>query len=75
MESDSEIDLTGLFCPIPVIKTSETLKGMESGRILKIIADDPGVKKDIPAFCDSTGNIFLGQSKENETFTLFVKKK
>ena len=72
---DYEIDLTGLFCPIPIIKVSEKLKEIESGKILKILADDIGVKQDIPAFCKTTGNEFIKFEENNNIITLYIRKK
>ena len=46
-----ELILERLLCPMPVIKTQNMLKTMESGERLKVICTDPGTMHDIPAWC------------------------
>jgi TusA-related sulfurtransferase len=53
-------DVVGTFCPVPVAETSKMIKQMQIGQILELIADDPGVVEDIPAWCKATGQEFLG---------------
>ncbi len=67
-------DVTGTYCPIPVVETAEQIRRMEIGQVLELVADDPGVVEDIPAWCRSTGQEFLGMYEEDGEFHLFVKK-
>jgi TusA-related sulfurtransferase len=75
MKIDKTLDCTGLFCPMPIIKTKIELETMKPGETLEIIADDPGFKKDLPAWCDITGNIFAGIVKEGNLLKGYVMKK
>ena len=52
MTHDIEIDATGLLCPLPVLKLRKRLLSIESGSIIKILADDPAAILDIPHFCN-----------------------
>ena len=45
------LDLRGLLCPLPVIKTQGQIKQMQPGEQLKILCTDPGAIHDIPAWC------------------------
>ena len=67
-------DVTGTYCPVPIAETAKQVKEMELGQILELIADDPGVVEDIPAWCQSTGQEFLGMYEEDGEYHLFVKK-
>ncbi len=67
-------DVTGTYCPVPIAETAKQIKEMEIGQILELIADDPGVVEDIPAWCRSTGQEFLGMYEEDGEFHLFVRK-
>lgn len=67
-------DVTGTYCPVPITETAKQIKEMEIGQILELIADDPGVVEDIPAWCQSTGQEFLGMFEEDGEYHLFVKK-
>lgn len=76
MDNDiNELDTTGLNCPLPVLKLRKTLKALESGQLVKVIATDPGSVKDIASFCNQTGDELLESSEENGKFIYMVKKK
>lgn len=42
------LDTCGLSCPMPLLKTKKTLKGMSAEQILEVLGNDPGSKNDIP---------------------------
>jgi len=43
--------------------------------VLEIVADDKGIKKDMPSWCITTGNERMGIEEKNGEFHVFVKKK
>ena len=45
------LDLSGLLCPIPVVKVSKAIKDIAIGEAIEATATDPGVLMDIPAWC------------------------
>ena len=75
MEFDRDLDVKGLNCPLPILRTKKALAEMESGKILRVLATDPGSMKDFPAFAKQTGNELLGQKEENRVFEFFLKCK
>ena len=75
MEADNNLDVKGLNCPMPVIKTKKTMDGMKSGEVLKVEATDKGSKSDIAAYANRTGNELLESKEEGGTFIFFLKKK
>ena len=75
MKADKTLDCTGLFCPMPIVRTKTELDAMKPGEVLEIEADDPGFEKDLPAWCKMTGEIFLGIKKEGNIIKGYVKKK
>jgi TusA-related sulfurtransferase len=74
MKADKTLDCVGLYCPMPIYKTAQKMKELKPGEVLEIVADDKGIKKDIPAWCNSTGNECLGAEEKDGEFHLFVKK-
>ena len=56
MQADKSIDCFGLMCPMPIIKTAQTVKEMKIGQVLEVVATDKGIKQDMPAWCKTTGN-------------------
>ena len=75
MNANQTLDCMGLYCPMPIFKTAQKMKEMKSGEILEVIADDKGIKKDMPAWCNTTGNECLGMEEKDGEFHVFVKKK
>jgi len=75
MEADKTLDVKGLNCPMPVIKTKKTMDGMNSGEVLKVESTDKGSKSDIAAYANRTGNELLESKEEGGTFIFFLKKK
>lgn len=49
---DSELDLTGLICPEPVMLLHRHVKNCKEGEILKVLATDPATQRDVPKFCE-----------------------
>jgi tRNA 2-thiouridine synthesizing protein A len=74
MKADKTLDCVGLYCPMPIVKTSQQLKKMKVGEVLEIVADDKGIKNDMPAWCKTTGNECLGMEEDKGEFKVYVKK-
>ncbi len=73
--ADETLDTLGTFCPIPVILTSKKMKQMEVGQVLKVLSDDEGIKKDMTAWCKTTGNEYLDQAQEGKVIEVYIRKK
>ncbi len=65
MTAAHTLDASGLLCPLPVIRTQETVKTLIDGDVLEIVATDPGVLHDIPAWCRVHGHRVL-ESEERK---------
>jgi TusA-related sulfurtransferase len=68
------VDALGTFCPEPVIRTQNQIRSLRPGEILLLLADDAGVEVDIPAWCLSTGNEFLGLLAGKDAYRVFVRR-
>ena len=71
---DSELDATGLNCPLPRLRAQQAISARDAGQPLRIIATDPGTVKDLEAFCKQTGNELLSSGEEDGKFTFMIKK-
>ena len=72
---DEVVDLKGLNCPMPVLKTKKALDKTESGKILRVDLTDAGSKSDLPAMIKRTGNELLEMSADAGVFSFFFKNK
>ena len=52
----TQIDLTGLKCPLPALKTRKALKGLRPGDLLEVRCTDPLSVIDIPTLIRETGD-------------------
>ncbi|MBI2854598.1 MAG: sulfurtransferase TusA family protein [Chloroflexi bacterium] len=74
IDSDATLDCTGLFCPMPIVHTAMKIKGMSKGQVLEVISDDPGIRADMPAWCQATSNEFLGITEGADGLRVYVRK-
>ena len=74
MQFDVELDARGLNCPLPILRAKKALNGIESGRVLRIVATDPGSVKDFQAFAKQTGNELLESGETSGEYVFYVKK-
>jgi TusA-related sulfurtransferase len=75
MDANRVLDCIGLYCPMPIVKTSQELEKMKPGEVLEIIADDKGIKSDMPAWAEKTGNKLLKIEERDGEFHVFVEKR
>jgi tRNA 2-thiouridine synthesizing protein A len=71
---DDELDATGLNCPLPILRAKKALNGLTSGKVLRIIATDPGSVKDFEAFAKQTGNVLVSSTEEGGKFMFLMRK-
>ncbi len=70
---DLELDCKGMFCPMPIVQLKKATKNMKPGQVLRLVATDPGSKRDVPAWADKTGNEILDSSEEVKEFMFIIK--
>ena len=74
MKADQTLDCMGLYCPMPIVKTNEKIKELKTGEVLEVVADDKGIKQDMPAWCKATGHELLGIEEAGGEIKTYVKK-
>ncbi|SNX60862.1 tRNA 2-thiouridine synthesizing protein A [Nitrosomonas ureae] len=72
---DKELDARGLVCPLPILRTKQSLAGMISGQTLRIVATDPGSLIDFQVFSEQTGNELLSMTQTTGEFIFILKKR
>lgn len=68
------IDLTGLTCPLPVLRTQKILRGMPAGARLTVHITDPASTIDMPHFCNESGNRLISARTEGKIFIYEIEK-
>ena len=75
MQHDRELDVKGLNCPLPILRTKKVLAEMASGQILRVLATDPGSVKDFQAFARQTGNELVTSGESAGVYEYVLKRK
>ena len=71
---DQELDLSGLTCPMPLLKAKQALNRLASGQVLKVIATDPGSERDFQVFSEQSGIPLLQFEKDAGSFRYWLRK-
>ena len=75
MNTDKQIDTSGLNCPLPILKAKKALTELQSGQTLRVIATDPGSWRDFEAFARQTGNELVSQEKTEANFVYVLRRR
>jgi len=73
--SNVELDVRRLACPLPILRAKKALSTMSSGQVLRVVATDGGSPKDFVDFCSKTGNELLSSTEENGEFIFLIRRR
>ena len=71
---DKQIDCTGLFCPMPIVKTREALRDMAPGQVLEMLSDDPASDADMKSWAQRSRNDLIAVSRDGAVYRFLVRK-
>lgn len=71
---DQTLDLRGLKCPLPVLRTRKALGAMRGGEVLSVECTDPMAVLDIPHMVHETGNVLCAQSNADGVIRFTIEK-
>ena len=74
IDVDRRLDVKGLNCPLPILRTKKALTGLAAGDVLKMVATDPGAVPDMAAFSRRTGHQIVDQHEGDGEFVFLVRK-
>ena len=69
------LDLKGLSCPLPIVKTAKAIKELQSGDLVEVLATDPGSVPDFTAWARSTGNELVEHTNLDGVFRFVIRKR
>jgi tRNA 2-thiouridine synthesizing protein A len=75
VKADVTLDLRGLSCPLPPLKTVKALKGMQSGEVLEVLGTSPVGKRSAPWLAQRMGNELLAVVEDQDGFYRFFLRK
>lgn len=60
------LDERGRACPLPIIALGRALRAEPPGSLLTLLADDPAVRSDVPAWCSMVGAVLLSMEEADD---------
>lgn len=71
---EKTMDLSGMPCPMPVVKVSKGIKDVEVGQVIEAITTDPGALSDFPAWARTSGNEILKTEEDGDSTRFYIKR-
>ena len=72
--AESTLNLRGLKCPLPALRTRKALKGMQPGEVLVVECTDPLAGIDIPNLLNQTGDTLEETQRNNKVLIFRIRK-
>ena len=73
--AEKSLDLRGLKCPLPALRTRKALSGMASGDIVEVACTDPLAAIDVPNLINHTGDVLETTSRADKVITFRIRKR
>jgi tRNA 2-thiouridine synthesizing protein A len=72
--TEKTINLRGLKCPLPALRTKKLLKGLAAGDVILVECNDPLAAIDIPNLINQTGDVLEGTERADDVMTFRIRK-
>jgi tRNA 2-thiouridine synthesizing protein A len=72
--SEIVVDARGHRCPVPTLKLRRALEAAPAGARLRLLADDPLARIDVPHFLSQTGSSLVGLTESEGSLTFSIAK-
>jgi len=69
-----ELDLTGLRCPVPIVRLMKAVVQLEPGDEIRASANDPAFEADVAAWCRKTGHLLIDIEHGDALKTAVIRK-
>ncbi len=72
--TETTLDLRGLRCPLPALKTRKALMRLRPGDEILVECTDPLSRLDIPNLVRETGDRLVDETHSADTFVFRIRK-
>ncbi|MBX2809656.1 MAG: sulfurtransferase TusA [Cellvibrionaceae bacterium] len=69
------LDASGLYCPEPIMLLHKSIRDIDAGERIQVIATDPSTQRDIPKFCEFLGHDLLDSKESADGHYVYVVQK
>jgi tRNA 2-thiouridine synthesizing protein A len=74
MSRRHHLDVTGTLCPLPILLSAREMRKLHPGDLLEIVGDDPGIREDMPIWCERAGHRLLEMEEGGGRIRSLVEK-
>jgi TusA-related sulfurtransferase len=71
---DSQLDTSGLACPMPLLQAKRALHQLKPGQVLKVIATDAGSQRDFPAYIRVSDHELLQTFSDGLQYIYWIRR-
>ncbi|MFD0826832.1 CoA-disulfide reductase [Neobacillus sp. M.A.Huq-85] len=75
IKTNAFVDVTGLTCPMPILKLKKGMESLESGQIIELHVTDRGALNDLPAWLRNAGHTLLKTEQAENVIKFWIEKK
>jgi tRNA 2-thiouridine synthesizing protein A len=72
--TNRRLDVTGTFCPLPILLAAREMLRLAAGDRLEIVGDDPAILEDMPVWCERAGHELIELSERDGRIVSLVEK-
>jgi TusA-related sulfurtransferase len=62
------VDALGTWCPVPIHLIDRAARRAQLGDVIELLADDPLIEVDLPAWCHASGNELLDLRRDGSDY-------
>ena len=74
IQSNVQLDVKGLACPMPIVKTKKAMDTLGHGEVLEVLTTDKGALSDFTAWAKASGHTIVAQKEEAGVFSFYIQK-
>jgi tRNA 2-thiouridine synthesizing protein A len=74
MADEILVDARGHRCPVPTLKLRRALEAAPAGARVRLLADDPMARIDVPHFADGLGLTILDRGDDGDALSFLIAK-
>lgn len=69
------VDARGHRCPVPTLRLRRALEGLQPGQSVRLLADDPMARVDVPHFAGEAGHDLVEMTEDGAGFSFLVARR
>jgi len=74
LNADTTTDIIYMMCPMHLLTIKQKIGEIKKGQVIAILTDYDGALEDIPAWCELSGNEFIGVYEDSDHYKFYVRK-